>query len=944
MKPLHLTLCAFGPYAARTELDLTAFGEGGLFLISGDTGAGKTALFDAITFALYGETTGAYRLPAMLRSDFADVRDETFVALTFSHRGRVYTVERAPEQLRARRRSKQADATTLAPPRATLVREPEEPVSGAKAVTAAVTALLGIDAKQFAQISLIAQNDFARLLNAPSADRAAILRQVFDTGAYRRLGDAARERATAAARAAEDANARVLLELGRLELPAPGAEQSETDPAAALRALQTAQDPYRAAAAPALAAQLLKESEAQAAALAAQLEALDAAVKQAAATAEAARARAQLLERRRAAEAEAARLQAEAPARRAAWDKTEARRPELEKIAAELSQLDALAPRYAQLAEAEKERADAEARAAKAGKDGEAAAKALTAWQRRRTELAAALTACGEPGADIARNEGYEQTALAQQKECDGLLADTRQLAEAARTLAARQQTYRAKQAAQDQAAAAANDAQRRLNAARAGLLAAALEEGAPCPVCGATHHPAPARLAPGHVTEADCEAADRALHAAQAAATAASTAAGQAAAREKTLRETLYRGAAAFFAKRKKAYDGPEAAALTPEQLAAALSAQAAALDSGLAGVRAALAEARARAARRAGLETEQAAEAAREPALHAAREAAEAALREAETARAAAEARRAELARGLPYPDAAALAAARRRTAAAQKQLNEELAAAAAARRRFDTALDKTLGEAEALGKEAAAAPKTPDPAAAEAALHEAETAQQQARARLTAAQHALAANRAAAAALAAALQKAEQARAHSAVMDNLSRTINGNLTGRPKLPFEQYVQAFHFDGVVAAANLRFTRMTGGQYRLLRREDAAVAAKTALELDVFDAYTGKTRPVGSLSGGESFLAALSLALGISDTIQQQAGGVEVDTLFVDEGFGTLDAEALDKAIDTLTALAGADKLVGIISHVESLQDRIPRKILVHKTRHGSAAEVVAE
>ena len=178
---------------------------------------------------------------------------------------------------------------------------------------------------------------------------------------------------------------------------------------------------------------------------------------------------------------------------------------------------------------------------------------------------------------------------------------------------------------------------------------------------------------------------------------------------------------------------------------------------------------------------------------------------------------------------------------------------------------------------------------------------------------------------------------------VVSNLAKTANGELAGKQKLAFEQYVQASYFNQIIAEANKRLRAMSNGRYELLRKENAKdFRSHSGLELDVLDNYTGKIRTVKSLSGGESFKASLSLALGLSDVMQSYAGGVEIDTMFIDEGFGALDSESLEQAIITLNSLAFGNRLVGIISHVNELKDRIDNKVVIKKSIDGSVIEFV--
>ena len=791
MKPQKLILTAFGPYAGRTELDFSAFGGSGLFLIGGDTGAGKTALFDAITFALYGETSGENRKTTMLRSDFAAPDAETSVELAFTHRGRSYTVRRWPDQQRA---AKRGTGMVKVPAKAELIREPDEPVSGASAVTDAVVKLLGIDAKQFAQVSMLAQNDFTRLLNAPSADRAAILRRIFDTADHQRLGQAAVEHARKADEECKRLDDVLLMHVGTLI-----GDGADEETAADLAEMQAERDPFAAGAAAEL-GRLLRESD----------------------------------------------------------DATEKRQTsgmnELdEKIArgdAGLKIAEERAARRRQLAGlvAEEQRAaDVEHQTDLIMTDLE---KRTANVKENIAKNEADRAALSQAEADLLKTDHRIELAEGLSADCRQLLQNLADADKADEDAAARQAEYVAAQAALDSAEEEYSTMQRQLNANRAGLLAKDLQKGKPCPVCGSTKHPKIAALPKDHITEKQLEEREKALTAQRRSTAAASRTAGDAAAHAHELRAALQRDADGFFARRGDRYTGKPAAELTPDELKIALTAQQTGLTEGLRGLQADH------------LKLKQ------------------------KTDRARSLAKQADLLNG---------------------QLADLEKQRFAATRR---AANAKAGHAAAM-------------AARDAAVHRLHT------------------NRAAIDALQKTMRESAAAREKRAMWDNLSKTINGNLTGKIKVPFEQYVQAFYFDGVVEAANLRFTRMTDGQYRLLRRKSEAVGGKTALDLDVFDAYTGKTRPVGSLSGGESFMAALSLALGISDTIQQNAGGVVIETLFIDEGFGSLDSDSLEKAVDTLAGLAGGDKLIGVISHVEALQDRLTRQIHVTKTRAGSKAEI---
>ena len=894
MRPLKLTMSAFGPYAGQTTVDFDALGTTGLYLITGDTGAGKTTIFDAIAYALYGEASGESRESSMLRSKYAEPETPTFVELTFANGGERYTVRRNPEYTRPKTRG---TGTTVQKADAELTMPDGRIITKTREVTAAVTEVIGVDRAQFSRIAMIAQGEFRRLLLAQTDERKAIFRQIFRTGKYLALQNRLKDDAAALEKRCGElvAALRSTAETIGCDDPdaLPGAEDTD--------ALLTALDALIDADADVRAQTNTKHEQAKAQ-------------------------HARLLTDLGKAQAVVQQAQREQAAARTALDTAEAEQPNMEQLLQDIARLQDALSQYEQL---DKQCAQAKA-------ERKALEEKTAALEQARAQAQATEQTCKSAHEQLAEQPklavAAEQTAQEQkaaEQRCKALTELDRQrkrCAELQKKLEAAQEKYT--QAAEAARAALAHYSalDRAYLDAQAGILARTLTPGQPCPVCGATEHPCPA-AAPEQTPDAaarkrakaDSEQAQRSCEARSAE---ASDLRGQLTA----VREALETACAAL------------TPPLDPETLAQTLPAlqEKAAQDArGCAGR---LAEQRAQLDK---LQTLADGLSEQEAKLQQQHDA----IRAGETDCAARAARCDELdaaaanrAAELPHADSGAAKAALTQAQTQHEALRQALDTAQKQHAAAQAKCAQLRGKIATLHTQTDAAPAA-DIAALQAQCDALSARIDALQAQMNALDTRLQQNRMARAKLDTQRQEYDAAHERWQWVHALAATANGAIPGQEKITLEAFLQAAYFDRILGRANTRLLIMSGGQYELRRCERAGDnRSQTGLELEVVDHYNGTARSVKTLSGGETFAASLSLALGLSDEVQSSAGGVQLEAMFVDEGFGSLDSEALQQALTALVGVSGGCRIVGIISHVAELKERIDRQIIVTKDRSGGS------
>ncbi len=918
MRPLKLTVSAFGPYAGQQTLNFEDLGTGGLYLITGDTGAGKTTIFDAITYALFGEASGAYREPNMLRSKYASDGIDTFVELTFSYAGKAYTVKRSPEYQRLK---KNGTGTTKKVADATLTCPDGQVVTKIKDVDKAIREIIGLTREQFAQVAMISQGAFRDLLQADTEARQKIFRDIFGTQLYVTLQTRLKE-LTAGVRDQKDLAVRSIEQyIGGMVCDPDSPLSIDVEKAKAGELpIGDVMELFR---------QLLQEDRQAETQLDSKLLAIETEIGTLSTTL--AQAEAHAKAKKALADTEAAE-QVQAAALTAAQTDLEAAQatvPEQNTLSKTITEIDLLLPSYDELDAKHVALIVAEQRIVNAQTAQQ------TAHHRKTTlveEIATLKTE--QQRLEGAAAEKVELSARRQQltdrkDKIDALIRNQKELENQRADLQKKQTAFLTADAESTRLLQDYEAKNRAFLSEQAGIIASTLQAGMSCPVCGSTEHPHLATLSQNAPTEADVKKAKKAYETAQKATETASSAAGKQQVLVTATEENLCKELEALLPGISLENAAPAAQNLKNE-----ITAQLLELDGKIK-------TAATNIARKAEVD---ALIPTKETALQQAdKEHSECRERIASATTLVEELKKqiAEVQEKLHYTDKAAAMAERADLQKKLQTLKDALSAAEAATTRSREALAATRATIDQLRKQLADGVEV-DTTELQAQKDALTTDKATVTTALKSIHTRIATNEAAMNNISGKQTDLEALEQKYVWMKALSVTANGGVSGKDRLMLETYIQTTYFDRILERANIRLRKMSGEQYDLKRRRIASSKkGQSGLDLDIVDHINASERSVSTLSGGEAFLASLALALGLSDEVQMSTG-IKLDTLFVDEGFGSLDSESLSKAYNTLAGLTEGNRLVGIISHVAELKERIDKQIIVTKNKDGGSNAVI--
>ena len=1054
MKPIKLLISAFGPYAdTMPEINFEQFEDRGLFLITGDTGAGKTTIFDAICFALYGITSGSFRDTKNLRSEYAKDTTPSFVDFYFSHQGKQYHVWRQPTYSRHKQRG---SGEIQEQEKAVLYEDGKPPVEGLKQVNQAIKQLLHVDEKQFKQIAMIAQGEFWELLNTKTEQRTEILRTIFMTGAYKNIEYRLKDHMDAGfgrkRRAEEsiiqyfddvvgaeeleeelnelqqqarntnsawnldeilDAIGEVILfdrdVLASYETLLEEAEKSLADTQASLATAQTNNT---------ILERLEKLQKEKQALDLRQQEIRD--IQQRLSRQKAATRQvypAYKVWKLKAKEVKGTRNQIEENKRKLADARTEAEKCSLSLTAAEerrsvAEELQRKVDRINEEEQKYRQRETLQQRLAFL----EQTKRSLTAKEEQlaaaEEQLKQRILELRKLTADLREKPSMLQAALMEGEVMDQIITrmtelltvEEKEYSERRQELEKKQQAFLDARVCYEAASQQASQAERVLEECRAGILAGHLTEGQKCPVCGSLHHPEPAVLPDRSITEEEFKHLRERENALQEEKNRANLAAERAktsleeygAKLHSTITELLTspmlgetceeESLDRLFPHLRTAYERMTEKREENESRVKSLQKACKNLEKGEADLEKAQGEDSEHLAEEKHTLDEQKrktdnelaaematfsalgdlsfttwteAQAARQNAAGAAKSILDAIERAMEMKQKADEKVTALMAsldtlsatlQTQEEDEAKLLETAEKVSKEFQFPSSDEMNRMVVTEDYIAQTEQTITDYLQAVTTNAAWLEQAAEDAkgrvwidmdALQAKYAEQKRGVESNRAMVNLLQNRIRTNEEKRGKISAQRAEYESAQKEYTIARRLYDLVRGT-TRNGKITLEQYIQAAGFDSIIAAANRRLLPMSDGQYELYRQEESlGKQSNNFLDLVVLDNYTGHRRPVGNLSGGESFKASLSLALGLSDTVSMHQGGVQMDALFIDEGFGTLDRRSIDNAMDILVNLSSANKLVGVISHREELKTSIPQQIKVEKLRDGSRITV---